>query len=106
MKTLHALALGFSFGLPAASLGGCALGAAASDLDPDAPPPASTASAAQGLESSAETSGPRSRPSPPEGCDPDADCSLDNRCPIRGGRPLKCYGPLTSAFWCCWKDPY
>lgn len=35
-----------------------------------------------------------------------ASCSLDNRCPIRPSRPLKCYGPIQTGFFCCWKDPY
>lgn len=42
----------------------------------------------------------------PDGCAIALDCSLDNRCPLSPRRPLKCYGPLTSAFYCCWKDPW
>ncbi len=45
----------------------------------------------------------------PESCmSPEvAPCSLENRCPILDPRrPLKCYGPLVTSFYCCWKDPY
>lgn len=35
-----------------------------------------------------------------------APCSLDNRCPVRPNRPLKCYGPVQTGFFCCWKDPF
>jgi hypothetical protein len=41
----------------------------------------------------------------PGGCAIALDCALDNRCPLSPKRPLKCYGPLTSAFYCCSKDP-
>lgn len=44
----------------------------------------------------------------PDGCmSPEvAPCSLDNRCPIIDPRrPLKCYGPVITQFFCCWKDP-
>ena len=44
--------------------------------------------------------------SAPNGCAIALDCALDNRCPLSPKRPLKCYGPITSAFYCCWKDPW
>ncbi|SFN15027.1 hypothetical protein [Dokdonella immobilis] len=44
----------------------------------------------------------------PDGCEPrsTAPCSLDNRCPVRPRQPLKCYGPIVTQFFCCWKQPY
>jgi hypothetical protein len=44
----------------------------------------------------------------PDNCLPPevATCTLDNRCPIDPKRPLKCYGPIVSGFYCCWDDPY